>query len=170
MVTEKNEQAIIPSEDIVREKEAFTQLKCPSPRIQSLKQSASVTDGKMPNAVSAPPLSPTTTITLSESPSPVASIKRSNPPSTTSKVTPTSQIATNPGHSLPQPTPTSRQPPSTSTLPPGPLNLSRVSSGGKLTGLRVLSIEEGAKPESLHKPIGMCLLQNGNIVVASTFE
>jgi len=39
-----------------------------------------------------------------------------------------------------------------------------------LTGLRVLSIEEGAKPESLHKPIGMCLLQNGNIVVASTFE
>ena len=34
----------------------------------------------------------------------------------------------------------------------------------------MLSIEEGAKEESLHKPIGMCLLQNGNIVVASTFE
>jgi len=34
----------------------------------------------------------------------------------------------------------------------------------------MLSIEEGGKTDSLHKPIGMCLLHNGNIVVASTFE
>jgi len=165
MVTEKNEQAIIPSENIVREKEPFTQLKCPSPRIQSLKQSATVTDGKMPNAVSVPT---TTLFEPSLQSSPVASIKRSSPATTNSKVTPTSP--TNSNSSLPQPTPTSRQPPSNSTLPTGPLNLSHVSSGGKLTGLRILSIDEGAKPESLHKPIGMCLLQNGNIVVASTFE
>jgi len=166
MVTEKNEQPIIPSENIVMKEEPFTQLKCPSPRIQSLKQSATVTDGKMPNAVSVP----TTTFESSLAPSPVASIERSSPPTTNSKVTPTSLITTNSNSSLPLPTPTSRQPPSTSTLPPGPLTLSHILSGGKLTGLRVLSIEEGAKPESLHKPIGMCLLQNGNIVVASTFE
>merc|ERR1712096_294500 len=166
MVTEKNEQPTIPSENIVMKEEPFTQLKCPSPRIQSLKQSATVTDGKMPNAVSVP----TTTFESSLAPSPVASIERSSPPTTNSKVTRTSLITTNSNSSLPQPTPTSRQPPSTSTLPPGPLNLSHILSGGKLTGLRVLGIEEGAKPESLHKPIGMCLLQNGNIVVASTFE
>ena len=34
----------------------------------------------------------------------------------------------------------------------------------------MLSIEEGVKKESLHKPIGMCLLLDGKIAVASTFE
>eukprot|EP00092_Neocalanus_flemingeri_P020008 GFUD01021668.1.p1 GENE.GFUD01021668.1~~GFUD01021668.1.p1 ORF type:complete len:656 (+),score=243.87 GFUD01021668.1:86-2053(+) len=71
-----------------------------------------------------------------------------------------------------KPTPTNpiSIPPPATLLPPGPLNLSHLSPGGKLSGLRMLSIEEGTKPDSLHKPIGMCLLQNGNIVVASTFE
>jgi len=59
---------------------------------------------------------------------------------------------------------------SSPSLPPGPLNLSHITPGGRLAGLRMLSIEEGAKEDSLHKPIGMCLLQDGNIVVASTFE
>jgi len=57
-----------------------------------------------------------------------------------------------------------------SFLPPGPLDLSNLVPGSKLTGLRMLSIEEGVKEESLHKPIGMCLLLDGNIAVASTFE
>merc|ERR1719402_1280026 len=46
-----------------------------------------------------------------------------------------------------------------SVLPPGPLDLSHLAPGSGLTGLRMLSIEEGVKKESLHKPIGgMCLL------------
>merc|ERR1719233_450610 len=57
-----------------------------------------------------------------------------------------------------------------SVLPPGPLDLSHLSPGAGLTGLRMLSIEEGVKNESLHKPIGMCVLLDGNIAVASTFE
>jgi len=167
IVTEKDEQVVTPSKDIIKE-EPIAQLKCPSPKIQSLKQSGTIPDCKMPNTISLPPTT-ATRLSSSSAPSPVASTKFN--PTTTSQVTPTSQIGTNStSSSLPQPTPTSRQPPSTTTLPPGPLNLSHISSGGKLSGLRVLSIEEGAKPESLHKPIGMCLLQNGNIVVASTFE
>jgi len=57
-----------------------------------------------------------------------------------------------------------------SVLPPGPLDLSNLAPGSGLTGLRMLSIEEGVKNESLHKPIGMCVLLDGNIAVASTFE
>jgi len=57
-----------------------------------------------------------------------------------------------------------------SVLPPGPLDLSHLAPGAGLTGLRMLSIEEGVKNESLHKPIGMCVLLDGNIAVASTFE
>merc|ERR1719431_1860563 len=57
-----------------------------------------------------------------------------------------------------------------SVLPPGPLDLSHLAPGSGLTGLRMLSIEEGVKKESLHKPIGMCVLLDGNIAVASTFE
>jgi len=57
-----------------------------------------------------------------------------------------------------------------SVLPPGPLDLSNLAQGSGLTGLRMLSIEEGVKKESLHKPIGMCVLLDGNIAVASTFE
>merc|ERR1711942_188440 len=57
-----------------------------------------------------------------------------------------------------------------SVLPPGPLDLSLLGPESRLAGLRMLSIEEGSKEESLHKPIGMCLLLGGNIAVASTFE
>jgi len=57
-----------------------------------------------------------------------------------------------------------------SLLPPGPLNLSSLTPGSRLTGMRMLSIEEGVKEDSLHKPIGMCILLDGNIAVASTFE
>jgi len=57
-----------------------------------------------------------------------------------------------------------------SQLPPGPLNLSSLTPGSRLAGMRMLSIEEGVKEDSLHKPIGMCLLLDGNIAVASTFE
>jgi len=57
-----------------------------------------------------------------------------------------------------------------SVLPPGALDLSPLAPGSGLAGLRMLSIEEGVKQESLHKPIGMCLLLDGNIAVASTFE
>jgi len=71
----------------------------------------------------------------------------------------------------PSSTPADPRPPSLkSLLPDGPLDLSHLPPGSKLAGLRMLSIEEGAKEECLHKPIGMCLLQNGNIAVASTFE
>jgi len=68
------------------------------------------------------------------------------------------------------PTPQGPPPTPSTPLPQGPLDLSHIPPGGRLSGLRMLSIEEGAREESLHKPIGMCLLQNGNIVVASTFE
>merc|ERR1719206_1549734 len=34
----------------------------------------------------------------------------------------------------------------------------------------MLSIEEGTKEDSLRRPMGMCLLLDGNIAVASTFE
>ena len=34
----------------------------------------------------------------------------------------------------------------------------------------ILSISEGVNPGDLHRPIGLCLLKNGNLVVASTFE
>jgi len=71
----------------------------------------------------------------------------------------------------PSSTPANPRPPSLKTLlPDGPLDLSHLPTGSKLAGLRMLSIEEGAKEECLHKPIGMCLLPNGNIAVASTFE
>jgi len=95
-----------------------------------------------------------------------------------------------PARSIPSPAPLSSAPPphsstqgtrsvkgvaassgtAMSLLPPGPLNLSSLTVGSRLAGLRMLSIEEGVKEDSLHKPIGMCLLLDGNIAVASTFE
>jgi len=52
--------------------------------------------------------------------------------------------------------------------PTGPLDLTNLTPGSRLVGRRVLSINVGVKEDTLSKPIGMCLLQNGNIVVAST--
>ena len=55
--------------------------------------------------------------------------------------------------------------------PSGPLDLLLHSAAGKLVGLKRFSLEAGGtKQDSVCKPIGMCLLQNKNIVVSSTFD
>jgi len=56
------------------------------------------------------------------------------------------------------------------SLPVGPLDLSGIKPGGRLKGDFVLSIENGTKQENLYKPIGMCILVDGRIAIASTFE
>jgi hypothetical protein len=73
--------------------------------------------------------------------------------------------------------------PHTSQAKPRPVLPSTVSSGlldltkspAKLSSVKILSIpmcrDQGKEPDrSLHAPIGMCLLKNGEIVVASTFS
>eukprot|EP00092_Neocalanus_flemingeri_P024192 GFUD01026239.1.p1 GENE.GFUD01026239.1~~GFUD01026239.1.p1 ORF type:complete len:658 (+),score=221.85 GFUD01026239.1:86-2059(+) len=114
-------------------------------------------------------VSPTITKTTTTSPT-TQSMSSQPPPSAVPlrRPVPLTRAVSSP--SKPPPTNPISIPPPATLLPPGPLNLSHLSPGGKLSGLRMLSIEEGTKPDSLHKPIGMCLLQNGNIVVASTFE
>jgi len=68
-------------------------------------------------------------------------------------------------------TPTaSHSPSSMPVLPPGPLNLAHLAPGSMLVGVRMLSINVGLKDDCVWKAIGMCLLHNGNIVVASTGE
>eukprot|EP00092_Neocalanus_flemingeri_P030596 GFUD01033220.1.p1 GENE.GFUD01033220.1~~GFUD01033220.1.p1 ORF type:complete len:644 (+),score=221.26 GFUD01033220.1:60-1991(+) len=54
--------------------------------------------------------------------------------------------------------------------PSDPLDLQLHSSEGKLVCLRMLSLQAGAKPDSVFKPIGLCILHNRNIVVSSTFN
>jgi len=52
----------------------------------------------------------------------------------------------------------------------GSLDLSPVKKERRLTGDRTLCINDGAADHNLCRPIGMCLLKNGNMAVASTFE
>lgn len=59
---------------------------------------------------------------------------------------------------------------STSPLPEGPLDLSCIKPGGYLKGECMLSIDSGLKTENLNKSIGMCMLKNGSIAIASTFD
>jgi len=56
------------------------------------------------------------------------------------------------------------------SLPPPPLDLQLLCHQGQLSCHKVLSLEAGTKPGSVCKPIGMCLLQNRNIVVSSTYD
>ena len=56
------------------------------------------------------------------------------------------------------------------SLPVGPLDLSGIKTGGHLKGEFVSSIQNGSKQENLYKPIGMCILGDGRIAIASTFE
>jgi len=108
------------------------------------------------------------TARLSQTTSPTNS--RPAPSSSASK-TSSSQRTIPSSSRKPSSTPADSRPPSLKSLiPDGPLDLSHLPPGSKLAGLRMLSIEEGVKQECLHKPIGMCLLPNGNIAVASTFE
>jgi len=61
--------------------------------------------------------------------------------------------------------------PPQSSLPSTPLDLQGLyRDQGKLTCYKVFSIESGSKPGNICKPIGMCVLQNKNIVVATTFD
>lgn len=54
---------------------------------------------------------------------------------------------------------------------PSPLDLQKVyRDQGKLICYKVFSIETGSKPGNICKPIGMCVLHNKNIVVATTFD
>ena len=55
-------------------------------------------------------------------------------------------------------------------VPGCPLDLVSMLGGGPLTFNILLGIREGVKDEDLHRPIGLCLLQDGSLVVASTFE
>jgi len=64
----------------------------------------------------------------------------------------------------------SNPPSSMPALPPGPLNLAHLAPGDKLVGVYMLGINNGLKDDCVTKAIGMCLLHNGNIVVASTGE
>ena len=55
-------------------------------------------------------------------------------------------------------------------VPDSPLDLVGMLAAGPGTFPSLLSIREGVKEEDLHRPIGLCLLQDGSLVVASTFE
>jgi len=52
----------------------------------------------------------------------------------------------------------------------GFLDLSPIKDGRRLSGDRMLCINDGAADQNLCRPIGMCLLKNGSMAVASTFE
>jgi len=108
-------------------------------------------------------------VAIQNVPSPVPAFPRSESSAvTSSSIKPVSSKLRRPTHAVsakdPQPSGI------ISALSPGPLDLSPLAPGSSLAGLRMLSIEEGTKEETLHKPIGMCLLLNGNIAAASTFE
>ena len=51
-----------------------------------------------------------------------------------------------------------------------PLDLQLYCFKGRLICQKLLSLETGTKAENICKPIGMCLLQNRNIVVSSTYD
>jgi len=51
-----------------------------------------------------------------------------------------------------------------------PLDLQMYCFKGRLICQKLLSLETGTKAENICKPIGMCLLQNRNIVVSSTYD
>jgi len=136
----------------IKNKDSITE-SCPAPA--AIEAVANIT------TVSPTPLSPVTVISKSDSNSNAATNSSSKPmPSKLRRQSPSVSTQYNEPSSI------------KSVLPSGPLDLSPLAtgSGARLAGLRMLSIEEGTKDESLHKPIGMCLLLDGNIAVASTFE
>jgi len=150
----RNSQINIGNVSCNENKESITE-SCPAP--------AAIASVANIATVSPTPISPVNVISKSDSNSNAATNSSSKPmPSKLRRQSPSVAVSTQYNE------PSSIK----SVLPSGPLDLSPLAtgSGARLAGLRMLSIEEGTKDESLHKPIGMCLLLDGNIAVASTFE